>query len=119
MDLFLTFDFAASRRLPRLPESHPCSRLHGHTFHVRLVLRGEVDPASGWLVDFGDVEAQVATIREQLDHRYLNDIAGLENPTTEHVAEWLWRRLQPQLPGLFEVTVQEHPARGVSYYGPA
>ena len=119
MDLFLTCDFAASRRLPRLPESHPCSRLHGHTFHVRLVLRGEVDAESGWLVDFGDVETQVEAIRGQLDHRYLNDVKGLENPTTERVAEWLWQRLEPQLAGLCEVTVQEHPARGVSYYGPA
>ncbi len=119
MDLFVDFDFAASRRLPGLPPSHPCSRLHGHTFQVRLRLRGEVDPDSGWLLDFGDVEALIARITETVDHRYLNDLAGLENPTTERLAEWLWPRLAGDLPGLFEITVQEHPSRGVVYYGPS
>jgi 6-pyruvoyltetrahydropterin/6-carboxytetrahydropterin synthase len=118
MDMFLHFDFAASRYLPRLPASHPCSRMHGHTFQVRLVMRGEVDPASGWMVDFGDVEQRIGTVRELVDHRCLNDIPGLENPTTEILAEWLWRRLAADLPGLYEITVQEHPTRGITYYGP-
>ncbi|MEQ8659760.1 MAG: 6-carboxytetrahydropterin synthase QueD [Gammaproteobacteria bacterium] len=118
MDLFLTFDFAAARRLPRLAATHPCSRVHGHTFMVRLVLRGEVAEESGWMVDFGSVEAHLAELRERLDHRYLNDIEGLENPTTERLAEWLWRQLAARLDGLHEITVQEHPARGVTYRGP-
>ncbi|MEX2479930.1 MAG: 6-carboxytetrahydropterin synthase [Gammaproteobacteria bacterium] len=119
MDLFVTFDFAASRRLPGLPASHPCSRLHGHTFMVRLVLRGEIDRASGWMVDFGEVERRMEAVRLLLDHRCLNEIEGLHNPTTEIIAEWLWQRFCPDLPGLHEITVQEHPSRGITYYGPA
>lgn len=118
MDLFVGFDFAAARRLPHLPATHPCSRLHGHTFTVRLVLRGEVDPDSGWVIDFDDVDTQLARLRERLDHRCLNDIDGLDNPTTERLAEWLWRELHGHLHGLCELTVQEHPTRGVTYRGP-
>jgi len=118
MDMFVHFDFAASRYLPRLPASHPCSRMHGHTFQVRLVLRGQVDRRSGWMVDFGDVELRVGAVRALLDHRSLNDITGLENPTTEIIAEWLWERFAADVPGLYEITVQEHPTRGVIYYGP-
>lgn len=118
MDLFVDFDFAASRRLPLLPSTHPCSRLHGHTFNVRLRLRGELDRSTGWLVDFADVDAAIDAVRAVLDHRYLNDIDGLGNPTTELLAQWLWRRLAPELGMLHEITVQEHPSRGVVYYGP-
>jgi 6-pyruvoyltetrahydropterin/6-carboxytetrahydropterin synthase len=119
MELFVDFDFAASRHLPRLPSTHPCSRLHGHTFLVRVFLRGEIERDSGWMVDFGDVEARLAAVRARLDHRCLNDIPGLDNPTTEILAEWLWQALAPDLPGLDRITVQEHPARGITYRGPA
>ncbi|MEQ8232203.1 MAG: 6-carboxytetrahydropterin synthase QueD [Gammaproteobacteria bacterium] len=118
MDLFFSFDFAAARRLPYLPDAHPCSRLHGHTFMVRLVLQGEVDATTGWVVDFGAVQDHVERVRGRLDHRFLNDIEGLENPTTERLAEWLWRELAGLLPGLGEISVQEHPSRGVTYRGP-
>ena len=118
MDMFVHFDFAASRYLPRLPASHPCSRMHGHTFQVRLVVRGEIDRTSGWMVDFGEVEQRMSAVRALLDHRCLNDIAGLENPTTENIAEWLWGRFAGDLPGLHEIGVQEHPTRGVIYSGP-
>jgi 6-pyruvoyltetrahydropterin/6-carboxytetrahydropterin synthase len=118
MDLFYRFDFAAARRLPQLPPAHPCSRVHGHTFQVELRLRGEIAAETGWLVDFDLLDQLVDSIKGALDHRYLNDIAGLAVPTTEHLAMWLWRRLVADLPALSRVSVQEHPSRGVHYYGP-
>lgn len=118
MELFYRFDFAAARRLTTLPGSHPCSRLHGHTFNVELNLRGELDRRTGWLVDFDDLQRLEAAAKGELDHRYLNDIAGLDLPTTEMIAEWLWQRLKPELASLYCVVVQEHPSRGVRYYGP-
>jgi 6-pyruvoyltetrahydropterin/6-carboxytetrahydropterin synthase len=119
MDLFYRFDFAAARSLPQLPSAHPCSRLHGHTFQVELRLRGTVGQGSGWVLDFDELERAVRVVRERLDHRCLNDIPGLAMPTTEHLAVWLWDQLCGVLPQLWRITVQEHPARGVHYYGPA
>ncbi len=118
MELFYGFDFAAARYLPGLPASHPCSRMHGHTFNIEVHLRGELDRKTGWLVDFDDLQRQVATVKAELDHRCLNEIPGLELPTTEIIAEWLWQRLQVELAGLYCLVVQEHPSRGVRYYGP-
>jgi 6-pyruvoyltetrahydropterin/6-carboxytetrahydropterin synthase len=118
MDLFFSFDFAAARSLPRLPASHRCSRLHGHTFHVELSIRGELGDESGWIVDFDDVDRAMTELKERLDHRLLNELPGLENPTTESLAQWLWDAIVRQFPGLYCVTVQEHPSRGVRYYGP-
>ena len=119
MDLFFRFDFAAARYLPNLSASHRCHRLHGHTFHVELTIRGEVGRDTGWIVDFDDVDRIIGELKDDLDHRQLNDIPGLENPTTERVAEWLWARIVARFAGLYRVTVQEHPSRGVSYYGGA
>ena len=119
MDLFFRFDFAAARFLPRLPASHRCSRLHGHTFHVELTVRGQLGADSGWIVDFDDVDRAMAELKDALDHRQLNDIPGLENPTTENLALWLWTEIAARIPGLYCVGVQEHPSRGVRYFGPA
>ena len=119
MDLFFRFDFAAARYLPRLALSHRCHRLHGHTFQIEMTIRGELDQDSGWIVDFDDVDRIMGELKDELDHRQLNDIPGLENPTTEHLAQWLWARIAQRCEGLYRVTVQEHPSRGVSYYGPA
>ena len=118
MDLFYRFDFAAARRLPFLPAAHPCSRLHGHTFNVELNLRGEPDPSTGWFVDFDEIEQLTRELKAAIDHQYLNEIAGLELPTTEMIAQWLWQRLAARISGLHCVIVQEHPSRGVRYFGP-
>ena len=119
MELFFRFDFAAARYLPNLVASHRCHRLHGHTFQIELTIRGELDQNSGWIVDFDDVDQIMSELKDELDHRQLNDIPGLENPTTERLAQWLWTRIAQRFAGLYQVTVQEHPSRGVSYYGPA
>ena len=117
MELFVKFDFAASRSLTKLPKEHPCSRVHGHTFEVQITLVGEVDPSTGFMVDFSLVEEKLDNVKAIVDHRYLNDINGLENPTTEILAQWLWQNLSRDLTTLTEIRVKEHYSRGVIYRG--
>ena len=107
MELRKSFQFEAAHLLPRLPKNHKCRRLHGHSFMVEVVVIGECDPKLGWLMDYADIAAVFRPIWEKLDHRYLNEIRGLENPTSENVAAWIWRRLKPQLPLLTEIVVAE------------
>jgi 6-pyruvoyltetrahydropterin/6-carboxytetrahydropterin synthase len=101
------FQFEAAHRLPRLPESHKCWRLHGHSFAVEVVVAGECDAAQGWLMDYAELTQRFRPIWEQLDHRYLNEVTGLENPTSENIAAWIWDRLKPDLPLLTEIIVAE------------
>jgi 6-pyruvoyltetrahydropterin/6-carboxytetrahydropterin synthase len=107
MELRKTFQFEAAHLLPLLPATHKCRRLHGHSFRVEVAVAGECDPKLGWLMDYADISAAFAPLWEQLDHRYLNEVAGLENPTSETVAAWIWERLKPRLPLLTKVTVAE------------
>lgn len=102
-----TFSFEAAHLLPHVPEGHKCRRLHGHSFRVELVCEGVADPQTGWLVDFADIKARFDPLLEQLDHRFLNDIPGLENPTSEEIARWIWRRLKPGLDCLSAILVAE------------
>lgn len=92
-DLHKTFSFEAAHRLPHVEPGHKCSRLHGHSFEVVITVRGPVDPVKGWVVDFADLEKAWAPLHAQLDHNYLNEVAGLENPTSEHVGAWILERL--------------------------
>lgn len=117
MDIFRIFHLQCARRLPALPESHPCSRLHGHSFRVELTITGEIDRTHGWVLDFADVETAWQPIHAALDHRYLNDIAGLENPTSENLAIWLWQQLKPALPGLSSIRLMETHDSGCIYRG--
>ena len=102
-----SFTFEAAHLLPKLPKSHKCRRLHGHSFQVEIVVAGPCDPELGWVMDYADVSAAFRPLWQRLDHRYLNDIAGLENPTSEQIAAWLWKRLKRKLPSLTEVVVAE------------
>ncbi len=117
MDIFRVFHLQCARRLPALPASHSCSRLHGHSFRVELTVSGPLDPAHGWVLDFADLEAAWRPIHAALDHRYLNDIEGLDNPTSERLAMWLWARLKPVLPGLSGIRVMETHDAGCAYRG--
>ena len=118
MDIFTDFSFEAAHRLPNVPPTHKCARLHGHSFRVRVTVSGDVDPAIGWVMDFGDVAAAFAPVHDDLDHRYLNEIPGLENPTSEILAHWIWHRLAPRLGGLSSVEVRETCTVGCVYRGP-
>jgi len=119
MEIFKEFGFEAAHRLPMVPPEHKCARLHGHSFKVTLHVRGEVDERLGWFMDFGDLDTAFRPTYEQLDHHYLNEIPGLENPTSENLARWIWERVVPALPGLSKVVVRETCTSGCVYEGPA
>jgi len=111
------FTFEAAHRLPHAPEGHKCFRLHGHSFRVELICEGRVDPRVGWLLDFADIKKAFMPCFEQLDHRYLNEIAGLENPTSELLAKWIWLRVKPVLPLLTQVNIAETCTTRCEYRG--
>lgn len=117
MEIYKDFSFDAAHLLPNVPEGHKCGRLHGHTFHVRLTVSGEVGEQTGWIMDFGDIKKAFQPIYDQLDHYYLNDIEGLENPTSENLARWIWQRLKPSLPLLSQIEVKETCSSGCIYRG--
>ena len=117
MQIFKQFRIEAAHRLPNVPEGHKCARLHGHSFLIELRLEGPLDPQLGWVMDYADVKAAFDPLYRQLDHHYLNDIEGLENPTSEHLARWIWRQLKPSLPQLSKVVVNETCTSGCVYEG--
>jgi len=119
MEVFKEITFEAAHRLPNLPADHKCARLHGHSYRVVVHVEGPLTPDEGWVVDFADIGEAFAPLHEQLDHRYLNDVEGLDNPTSERLAEWIWDRLAPRLAGLSEVVVHETCTSGCRYRGPA
>jgi len=117
MEIWREFTFEAAHRLPNVPAGHKCARLHGHSFRVEVHVRGPLDPTLGWVMDFADLKAAWRPLDDALDHRYLNEIPGLENPTSEVLARWLWIKLAPVLPGLSEVVVRETCTSGCRYRG--
>lgn len=119
MEIWKDFTFEAAHQLPNVPEGHKCARLHGHSFQATVYVAGPVDGSSGWVIDFADIKSAFKPLEKQLDHHYLNDIEGLENPTSENIAIWIWDRLKPQLPGLSKVVVRETCTCGCVYRGPS
>ena len=117
MEIYKAFSIEAAHRLPNLPESHKCYRLHGHSFKIEVHVTGEMDQNTGWIMDFADISAAFKPLFERLDHHYLNEIEGLENPTSENLARWIWRQLKPALPLLSSVVVQETCTAGCIYEG--
>lgn len=117
MEIFIDFSFEAAHRLPNVPAGHKCERLHGHSFQVRVYVRGEPDAQTGWIMDFGDIKAVCRPIVDRLDHRYLNEIEGLENPTSENLCRWIWARLKPVLPALSALELRETCTSGCLYRG--
>ena len=117
MEIFNIYHIEAARRLPSLPESHPCSRVHGHSFRIEIHVSGPIDPDTGWVIDFADIKEAFKPLQSQLDHNFLNEVDGLENPTSENLARWIWLRLAPQLSGLSRVVVRETCTSGCSYTG--
>jgi 6-pyruvoyltetrahydropterin/6-carboxytetrahydropterin synthase len=117
LNIFKTFSLECAHHLPNVPEGHKCARLHGHSFRVEVHVVGPVGARSGWVMDFADVKAAFAPLFERLDHHCLNDVAGLENPTSENLARWIWRELQPALPQLSRIVVHETCTSGCIYEG--
>jgi 6-pyruvoyltetrahydropterin/6-carboxytetrahydropterin synthase len=117
MEIFKEFTFEAAHRLPNVPEGHKCARLHGHSFRVAVYVSGEIGAQTGWVMDFAEIKAAFAPLYDALDHRYLNEIDGLENPTSENLARWIWEKLKPRLPELSRLVVHETCTSGCVYTG--
>lgn len=117
MEIYKAFSIEAAHRLPNLPDDHKCSRLHGHSFQIEVHVSGDVDQTSGWVMDFADISSKFKPLFEKLDHHYLNDIEGLENPTSENLARWIWEKLKPELALLSSIVVKETCTAGCIYKG--
>ena len=115
--IYHRFTFESARRLPKLPASHICSRLHGNSFRLTVAVSGPVRESEGWIMDFAEVAAVVEPILKEIDHCLLNDVPGLENPTTENILHWLWQRISTQLQGLSELELRENDTTGCIYRG--
>ena len=117
MNIFKDFSIEAAHRLPHVPSGHKCARLHGHSFQVSIHVSGPINPQQGWVMDFADIKTAFQPIWEQLDHHYLNEIDGLENPTSENLARWIWQHLKPRLPELSQIVIRETCTSGCVYTG--
>lgn len=111
------FHFEAAQTLPRVPEGHKCRQMHGHSFKIEISIEGEVDPNTGWIYDHARIADAMRPLIDTLDHAYLNEIDGLDNPTIENMAAWFWNKLAPQCPGLCEIVVHETPTARCIYRG--
>jgi 6-pyruvoyltetrahydropterin/6-carboxytetrahydropterin synthase len=119
MEVFKEFTFESAHRLPHVPQDHKCARLHGHSFRAEIHVSGPIGSHTGWVLDFAEIAAACAPLLKQLDHNYLNDIPGLENPTSEVIAQWIWDRLHPSLPGLAKIVIRETCTSGAIFRGPS
>lgn len=117
MEIYKEFTFEAAHRLPNVPEGHKCARLHGHSFRVTIFIDAPIDERLGWVMDFADIKAAFKPLLDRLDHYYLNEIEGLENPTCENLARWIWKRLKPVLPPLTKIMASETCTSGCIYRG--
>ena len=117
MEIYKEITFEAAHLLPNLPAGHKCSRLHGHSFLVRITLDGPIDKETGWVEDFADIKKAFQPIYDELDHNYLNNISGLENPTSENLAKWIWDKLENDLDYLTAIEVKETCSSGCIYRG--
>lgn len=117
MEIFKEFTFEAAHHLPNVPADHKCRRLHGHSFKVAVYVEGGIGESSGWIMDFADLKRAFDPLYQVLDHHYLNEIEGLENPTSENLAVWIWQRLKPALPQLSKIVIKETCTSGCVYRG--
>lgn len=117
MEIFKQFTFDSAHFLPRVPLEHKCRNIHGHTYRMVAYFEGEPDLELGWLMDFADIKKVINPIIDRLDHKLLNEIEGLENPTCERIAVWLWEQIKPQMPLLSRIELHETPTSGVVYKG--
>jgi 6-pyruvoyltetrahydropterin/6-carboxytetrahydropterin synthase len=117
VEIFKEFKFEAAHRLDHLPAGHKCRNLHGHSYRLRVYVRGKIDRPTGWVMDFDDIRKACKPLVDMLDHSYLNEIEGMGISTSEGICRWLWTRLKPQIPGLARVELWETATSGASYAG--
>ncbi len=119
MLIYKEFTFEAAHFLPSAPQGHPNSRIHGHSFHVRITVAGEPDRETGLVLHFDELQAAISGTRALLDHQFLNDVEGIGAPTLENITFWIWNRLAPRVPGLYEVHISRPSCNeGCVYRGP-
>ena len=116
MIIYKDFTFEAAHKLPLVPKTHKCSKLHGHSFQVRISVDGKLNNL-GWVIDYAEIKSACGPIIEELDHSYLNEVPGLNNPTSENIAIWLWKAIKPKLDILSEIEVKETCNTGCIYKG--
>ncbi|MFP5470451.1 MAG: 6-carboxytetrahydropterin synthase QueD [Bacteroidia bacterium] len=117
LEIFKQFTFDAAHFLPNVPDGHKCKEIHGHTYQLTLFFKGPLDETMGWIIDFNEIKKTVSPILLLLDHKYLNKVDGLENPTCEKMCEWLWEKIKPQLSQLSKIELKETPTSGAVYCG--
>ena len=117
MIIFKEFTFDSAHFLSKVPVTHKCREIHGHTYKLIIFLEGDLDPELGWLMDFADVKEIMEPVIKTIDHKLLNNIEGLENPTCELFAKWIWDRIKPSMPLLCRIELHETPTSGVIYAG--
>jgi len=117
VEIFREFTFEAAHRLPHVPDGHKCGRLHGHSYRVSVYVEGPAGVTTGWVRDFSEISSAMQPLLAQLDHYYLNDVEGLENPTSEVLAQWIWQRLHGPLPDISQVVVHETCTSGCVFRG--
>lgn len=109
------FHIESARFLPHLPKSHPCANMHGHSFKIILQLKGELQPQVGWVMDYHEISLVMAPLLKQLDHKVLNEVPGLENPTSELLAKWIYEKARLSIPLLQSVTIMETTSTECKY----
>ena len=117
MEVYKEFQMECAHLLPKVPPGHKCGRLHGHSYRIQIYVQGTVTEETGWIVDFAEIKRAFQPLYDQLDHWYLNEVKGLENPTSENLARWIWKRLKPVLPILSKIIVSETCTTGCIYQG--
>ena len=117
MEIYKEFSFDSAHYLPNVPDGHKCKNMHGHTYRFKVFLKGIPDPALGWIMDFKELKDKLEPVIDTLDHKLLNDIKGLENPTAENITVWIWQQIQPLFPQLSRIELYETPTTGVIYSG--
>jgi 6-pyruvoyltetrahydropterin/6-carboxytetrahydropterin synthase len=117
MEIYKEFSFDSAHFLPNVPDGHKCKNMHGHTYRLRVYVKGEIDPHLGWIMDFKELKDALCGVIDRLDHKLINDIPGLENPTAENITIWIWKQIRPLLPQLSKIELYETPTTGVIYEG--
>ena len=117
MEIYKEFAFDSAHFLPHVPDTHTCKNIHGHTYHIRIYVKGEPDTQQGWILDYKELKDLVSPVIDKLDHTLLNNIPGLDNPTAENITIWFWNQVKPLLPALCRVELKETATTGVIYDG--
>ncbi len=117
MIIYKTFTFDSAHYLPNVPQGHKCGGMHGHTYTLTVFISGTPEKHSGWIIDYTDLKAGIKPFLDILDHKLLNEIPGLENPTSENLSMWLWQMIKPIYPNLVKIELKETPTSGVIYEG--